>query len=439
MDNIAGSKSSLTWAVHITVAALVALWLFPTVGLFVSSFRTADQIASSGWWDALATQEMQMPAIRVAGTEVESDGVFTITGSLFDEPGNVSAWGTSSRAPNAYAPGDTADLGDGVTLTLDNTGAYVLKGPASFEGTRLPRIFANAEVPPDFTIANYDTVLGPGVLQSILLYAAISVALGIGAFYGARAAGWEQARTIATLGAFVVFIFLAMILGLGQGGNGGGQAGDNMARAFFNTLTVTIPATIIPILVAAFAAYALAWMDFPGRALLVAAVVALLVVPLQLALIPLLKFHLAIGIGKGYLGVWLAHTGFGLPLAIYLLRNYMAGLPRDIIENAKVDGATDFQIFVKIILPLSFPALASFAIFQFLWTWNDLLVALVFLVDSSGETTVMTKQIIELLGTRGGNWEILATAAFVSISVPLTVFFLMQRYLVRGLLAGSVK
>jgi len=214
---------------------------------------------------------------------------------------------------------------------------------------------------------------------------------------------------------------------------------EGMAKAFFNTLTVVIPATIIPILIAAFAAYALAWMDFPGRALLIAVIVGLLVVPLQLALIPLLSLHNAVGIGKGYLGVWLAHTGFGLPLAIYLLRNYMVGLPRDIIENAKVDGATDFQIFTKIILPLSFPALASFAIFQFLWTWNDLLVALVFLIDASGQTTVMTKQIVELLGTRGGDWEILATSAFVSIAVPLGVFFAMQKYLVRGLLAGSVK
>ncbi|MFY9244673.1 MAG: carbohydrate ABC transporter permease, partial [Roseicyclus sp.] len=208
---------------------------------------------------------------------------------------------------------------------------------------------------------------------------------------------------------------------------------------FFNTLTVTIPATIIPILIAAFAAYALAWMEFPGRALLVAAVVAMLVVPLQLALIPLLTLHNQVGIGKGYLGVWLAHTGFGLPLAIYLLRNYMVGLPREIIECAKVDGATDFQVFTKIVLPLSFPALASFAIFQFLWTWNDLLVAMVFLIDSSGQTTVMTRQIVELMGTRGGDWEILATSAFVSIAVPLIVFFTMQRYLVRGLLAGSVK
>ena len=213
-----------------------------------------------------------------------------------------------------------------------------------------------------------------------------------------------------------------------------------MAKAFFNTLTVTIPATVIPILIAAFAAYALAWMRFPGRALADRArrrasggAVA------TGAHSAVAAAQLAIGIGKGYLGVWLAHTGFGLPLAIYLLRNYMVGLPRDIIENAKVDGATDFQIFTKIVLPLSFPALASFAIFQFLWTWNDLLVAKVFLIDATGETTVMTNQIVELLGTRGGNWEILATAAFVSIAVPLVVFFAMQRYLVRGLLAGSVK
>jgi alpha-glucoside transport system permease protein len=162
-------------------------------------------------------------------------------------------------------------------------------------------------------------------------------------------------------------------------------------------------------------------------------------VPLQLALIPLLRVHGGLGIGKGYLGVWLAHTGFGLPLAIYLLRNYMVGLPRDIIENAKVDGATDFQIFTKIVLPLSFPALASFAIFQFLWTWNDLLVAKVFLIDPTQGTTVMTDQIVQLMGSRGGDWEVLATAAFVSIAVPLVVFFSMQRFLVRGLLAGSVK
>ena len=380
MDNIVGKKSALTWAVHISMACLVALWLLPTFGLFVSSFRTSDQIVGSGWWSALSTQERQLPAIRVAGDEVEKDGRFVIEGRLFEATNaDVSAWGTSSQAPTKYGPGETVDLGDGVSLTVQADGVYDLSGPVSFGDQRLPRIFSTAATPPEFTLDNY---------KSLLL----------------------DPKNV-----------------------------DGMGKAFFNTLTVTIPATIIPILVAAFAAYALAWMDFPGRALLIAAIVGLLVVPLQLALIPLLKLHLTLGIGKGYLGVWLAHTGFGLPLAIYLLRNYMVGLPRDIIECAKIDGATDFQIFMKIVLPLSFPALASFAIFQFLWTWNDLLVALVFLIDSSGETTVMTKQIVELLGTRGGNWEILATAAFVSIAVPLMVFFAMQKYLVRGLLSGSVK
>ncbi|TCS59086.1 maltose ABC transporter membrane protein /trehalose ABC transporter membrane protein /sucrose ABC transporter membrane protein [Primorskyibacter sedentarius] len=382
MSNIAGTKSSLTWAVHLSVVVLVALWLFPTVGLFVSSFRTADQIATSGWWKALFPQE-QNEVLRTAepGTQVQEGPLYVIEGNLFDAgaESEISAWGTSSREISAYAPGETADMGEDGRLTVEADGSYRLENDVAFEGRRGERVFVTATAPPEFTLDNYRQVL------------------------------------------------------LSE------DATDSMAKAFFNTLTVTIPATVIPILIAAFAAYALAWMDFPGRALLIAAVVGLLVVPLQLALIPLLKLHLGIGIGKGYLGVWLAHTGFGLPLAIYLLRNYMVGLPRDIIENARVDGASDFQIFVKIILPLSFPALASFAIFQFLWTWNDLLVALVFLIDATGETTVMTRQIVELLGTRGGNWEILATAAFVSIAVPLAVFFAMQKYLVRGMLAGSVK
>jgi alpha-glucoside transport system permease protein len=385
MDNIAGTKSGLTWAVHIAVVFLVLLWIFPTLGLLVSSFRTADQISSSGWWASLFPAEQTLQ-VRTGGPDaaIQQDGVWVIEGNFFeDEEGlpagsTIRSFGTSSRAVDAFAPGDVAEPGDGETFVLNQDGTYRFTSVEEPSG-RGQRVFVTAETSPEFSLENYRTILF----------------------------------------------------------SGSGQ--DNMAKAFFNTLTVTIPATVIPILIAAFAAYALAWMDFPGRALLIALVVALLVVPLQLALIPLLRHHLGIGIGKGYLGVWLAHTGFGLPLAIYLLRNYMVGLPRDIIENAKVDGATDFQIFTKIVLPLSFPALASFAIFQFLWTWNDLLVAKVFLIDATGQTTVMTNQIVELLGTRGGNWEILATAAFVSIAVPLVVFFAMQKYLVRGLLAGSVK
>ncbi|POF28515.1 carbohydrate ABC transporter permease [Roseibium marinum] len=382
MSSIAGTKSGLTWAVQISVVLLVALWLFPTVGLFVSSFRTADQISSSGWWASMLPSERN-ETLRTANpdTQVQEDGLWVIRGNLFeaDRQAEISAWGITSQDIAAYTPGETADMGEDGRLTVEANGDYRLVNETEFSGRRGGRVFVTASSPPEFTLDNYREML------------------------------FDPSNR------------------------------EGMTKAFFNTLTVVIPATIIPIVIAAFAAYALAWMRFPGRALLIAAVVALLVVPLQLALIPLLKLHLAVGIGKGYLGVWLAHTGFGLPLAIYLLRNYMVGLPRDIIENAKVDGATDFQIFVKIIIPLSFPALASFAIFQFLWTWNDLLVAMVFLIDATGETTVMTKQIVELLGTRGGNWEILATAAFVSIAVPLAVFFALQRYLVRGLLAGSVK
>lgn len=383
MAATAGRKSSLSWAVNISVVALVLLWIFPTLGLFVSSFRTADQISASGWWSAMLPAEQNLVARTIDPDEnrVDENGRFVVRGNIFEDgvSAEISAWGVSSRAIDIYQPGDTADLGEGETMTLGPDGAYEWSGNDDQISGRGQRIFVTATTPPELTTENYGTILF----------------------------------------------------------SGSGQ--DNMTKAFFNTLTVTIPATVIPILIAAFAAYALAWMEFPGRALLIAAIVALLVVPLQLALIPLLRFHEWIGIGKGYLGVWLAHTGFGLPLAIYLLRNYMVGLPRDIIENARVDGATDFQIFVKIILPLSFPALASFAIFQFLWTYNDLLVARVFLIDATGQTTVMTAQIVELLGTRGGNWEILATAAFVSIAVPLLVFFSMQKYLVRGLLAGSVK
>jgi alpha-glucoside transport system permease protein len=184
-------------------------------------------------------------------------------------------------------------------------------------------------------------------------------------------------------------------------------------------------------------------MEFPGRTIIIATVIGLIVVPLQMSLIPLLRLYNEISIlfgipSKTYAGIWLAHTAFGMPLAIYLLRNYIAGLPKEIIESARVDGASDFEIFMKIVLPLSFPALASFAIFQFLWVWNDLLVAIVFL-GASRDQLVLTGALNALLGSRGGNWEILTASAFITIIVPLLVFFALQRYLVRGLLAGSVK
>jgi alpha-glucoside transport system permease protein len=210
---------------------------------------------------------------------------------------------------------------------------------------------------------------------------------------------------------------------------------DGMGSAFLNSLTITIPATIVPISIAAFAAYAFSWMDFPGRRILFIIVVGLQVVPLHLALIPMLRIYTGLGINGTFLALWLAHTGFGMPLAVFLLRNYIGNLPRELIESASIDGASHFTIFVRLILPLSVPALAAFAIFQFLWVWNDLIVALVFL----GDRSVVTSRLSEMVGSRGQDWHVLTAGAFVSMSLPLIVFLGLQRYFVRGLLAGSVK
>lgn len=213
---------------------------------------------------------------------------------------------------------------------------------------------------------------------------------------------------------------------------------DGMFDAFVNSLIVTIPSTVIPITIAAFAAFAFAWTRFRGRGFLFAVIVGLLVVPLQMSLVPLLRVYQSTGLTGSFIGIWLAHTGFGLPLAIYLLFNYISQLPRDIFESAYVDGATPFTAFTRLVLPLSFPALASFAIFQFLWVWNDLLVSLVYL-GTSTDVAVLTVKLASLVGTRGEAWHLLTAAGFVSMIIPLVVFLALQRFFVRGLLAGSVK
>ncbi len=368
-------------AQHISVLVIVAIWLAPTVGILVSSFRDKDQLAVSGWWTALTTSEQNLIG-RAAppSDQVEEAGKYVVSGNVLDGSGYVTAFGTRILNPTQYAAGETAELPGGAgTLSIDSDGSYRLVSNDPFEGSSGRRIYYTAALPPAFTLENYEKVL----------------------------------------------------------------TSEGIGQSFINSLTVTIPSTVIPILIAAYAAYALAWMKFPGRALLLAVIVGLLVVPLQMSLIPLLRLYNGVGAffgvpAKTYLGIWLAHTGFGLPLAIYLLRNYIAGLPNEIMESARVDGATDFEIFIRIVLPLSVPALASFAIFQFLWVWNDLLVAIVFLGNNE-QQLVLTGRLRELLGSRGGDWEILTASAFVSIVIPLAVFFALQRYLVRGLLAGSVK
>ena len=213
---------------------------------------------------------------------------------------------------------------------------------------------------------------------------------------------------------------------------------EDMFEAFVNSLIVTIPATVIPITLAAFAAYAFAWTKFRGRSFLFAVVVGLLVIPLQMSLVPLLRLYGNYDLTGTFVGVWLAHAGFGLPLAIYLLYNYISQLPKDIFESAYIDGATPFTTFTKLVIPLSYPALASFAIFQFLWVWNDLLVSLVFL-GTNPDVAVVTVSLAQLVGSRGAAWHLLTAGAFVSMVIPLIVFITLQRFFVRGLLAGSVK
>jgi alpha-glucoside transport system permease protein len=214
--------------------------------------------------------------------------------------------------------------------------------------------------------------------------------------------------------------------------------GDDFSGSLLNSLTVSIPSTIIPILIAAFAAYGFAWMNFPGRRFWFILVVALLVVPLQIALVPVLRDFAGLDLNGTFLGIWMAHTGFGIPLATYLLFNYISTLPRETLEAAFIDGASHFTIFTKLILPLSVPALASFAIFQFLWVWNDYLVALIIL-GPDPNVRVVTMKLASIVGDRGQDWHLLTAGAFVSMIIPLIVFFSLQRYFVRGMMAGSIK
>jgi alpha-glucoside transport system permease protein len=213
---------------------------------------------------------------------------------------------------------------------------------------------------------------------------------------------------------------------------------QGMGAAFLNSLIIAIPGTILPILVASFAAYAFAWMKFPGRDWFFFSIVALMIVPLQITLVPILSMFTSIGLTGQYAAVWLAHTAFGLPFAIYLLRNFFASLPSDLFESAHIDGAGSWTVFWNIIIPLSVPALASLAIFQFMWVWNDLLVALIFL-GGNPERAPMTLAVADLVNSFGSNYEVLTAAAFISMALPLVVFFSLQRYFVRGILAGSVK
>lgn len=213
---------------------------------------------------------------------------------------------------------------------------------------------------------------------------------------------------------------------------------NGLGQAFINSLIISIPATILPMLFGSFAAFAFAWMRFPFRNALFFGIVAMLVIPNQIALAPILYWFTQLGLTGTYASLWIAHTAFGLPFAVFLLRNFFAALPKDLIESAYIDGASNFRTFWTIIIPLSVPALASLAIFQFMWVWNDLLIALIF-VGGNQSVAPMTVVVADLVGSYGENWQLLTAASFLSMVLPLIVFFSMQRYFIRGILAGSVK
>ena len=360
----------------------VIVWIIPTFGLFVSSFRDKDLLAISGWWTSLITNEVnEIHRTYNKDNQIEEENIFIIKGNLFDniKGKKIISFGITSKRINEFLVTETATLKNGSQITVLENGDYKWESLEPFKIKKGKRIFITARSPPKFTLENYKEVL------------------------------FDE--------------------GVGQ--------------AFLNTLTVAIPSTVIPLIICSFFAYALSWMRFFGRDTLLALIIASLVVPLQMSLIPLLSIYNDIGAlfnisSKSYPGVWMAHTGFGLASTTFLLRNFIKSLPHEMIEAARVDGATHYDIFLRIILPLSIPAFASIFILQFLWVWNDLLVGLVFL-DQVPSEIIITAKLRELLGSRGENWEILTTGAFVSMTVPLLIFFLLQRYFIRGLVAGSVK
>ncbi len=302
-----------------------------------------------------------------------------------------------------------------------------MTAPAETVSAPTPRVSESQGPQPKVKASRFPVYLGIGVIT--LLWTIPSLGLLINSFRdprAIRATGWWTVFGEVFDSATWTLQNYTQVL---EGGFG---------NAFVNSLAVTVPSVVIPITVAAFAAYAFAWMEFPGRQVIFVVVVGLLVVPLQMALIPILRVYTNFDLNGTYPGIWLAHAGFGIPLAVYLLRNYMGSLPSSLIESAKIDGADHFKIFTRLIIPLSVPVLASFAILQFLWVWNDLLVALVFL-GYNERVRVLTVELSDLAGRGEGTLSLLPAAAAVTMILPLIVFFSLQRFFVRGLTAGSVK
>lgn len=379
--------------VHIILIGLCVIWLLPTIGLLVTSFRPVQDVNETGWWQVLSPPPGAAEFAQSCAGCHGSDGKALPAADLTD-PELVGSFRRSIQLLAVLREDIDGHphMGD-IPVPDDRTAATI--------ATYLRRI-SGIDARPTFTLNNYiDALVGYRGTRNYLLDCAEGVQ------------GTELHCDASDLG------------------NPRG-----MAQSFVNSLMVAVPATILPIIFAAFAAYAMSWMHFRGRFWLFAVLVGLQIVPLQMTLIPISRLYTQLGLNGTFLGIWLFHTGFGLPYAIYLTRNFLGALPNELFEASYMDGANHWQVFWKIALPLSIPALASLAIFQFLWIWNDLLVALVFL---GGQRPVLTYQISTLVSSLGAGWHLLTAAAFISMLLPMVVFFSMQRFFVRGLLAGSVK
>ncbi len=379
---------------HVIIILTLLIWILPTIGLLITSLRPRADVNNSGWWTAFST------------TTPGAQEYTTFCSSCHGPDG--------SKLPKA----NLADLN------------FMSQFPRSFQ------LMTALKKPID----------GKPHLGSIPMPSDQQVA-DILNYLKQKTSNVKPAR-------FTLNNYIDAIVGY-RGTNtyledckNGTQSPDlncnisdvlnprGMGRAFVKSLVVTIPATFLPILFAAFAGYAFAWLDFRGRFLLFAVLVGLQVVPLQMTLVPISRIYAQLGLNGTFWGVWLFHTGFGMPYAIYLMRNFLGSLPRDLFESAYLDGASHWTVFRRLVIPLAMPAIASLGIFQFLWVWNDLLVALVFL---GGTTPVMTYQISNMVTSLGAGWQLLTAAAFLSMLLPMIVFFSLQRYFVRGMLAGAVK
>lgn len=376
---------------HVIIIFTMIIWIVPTVGLLVTSLRPPEAVGSSGWWTVFTPQDAGGPYTTRCAECHGTDGKALPQADL-SNPELIAKYPRSLQLL--------------AMLRQDINGQPHMGDqplPSAQEAADIAAFLKQGQqTQSQFTINNY-----------------------IDALVGYRGQNTYRVDCAAGTQPPDLSCNLSDILNP-----------RGMGRAFVNSLFVTIPATILPILFAAFAGYAFAWLDFKGRFLLFALLVGLQVVPLQMTLVPISRFYAQVGLNGTFLGVWLFHTGFGMPYAIYLMRNFLGTLPKDLFESAYLDGASHWTAFRQLVIPLAMPAIASLGIFQFLWVWNDLLVSLVFL---GGTTPVMTYQISNMVTSLGSGWQVLTAAAFLSMLLPMIVFFSLQRYFVRGMLAGAVK